>query len=67
MPKALCIAALAISFIVFIFFMSDLVFGGLGMRALAPFRFASWMMDLVFSGCAVFLGLMSWITLKEQN
>lgn len=66
MPKALCIAALAISFIVLLFFLSDLVFGIAGMRSLAPFRFASWMMDIVFSISAIVLGYMSWKTYKEQ-
>ena len=66
MPKALCIAALAISFIVLLFFLTDLIFGSIGMQSFAPFRFASWMMDIVFSISAVALGLMSWKTLREQ-
>ena len=66
MPKALCIAALAISIIVLVFFLSDFVLGITGMRSLAPFRFASWMMDIIFSISAAALGLMSWKTYKEQ-
>jgi len=67
MPKALCIAALAISFIVLLFFLTDLLFGWLmGMPGLALFNGSSWLMDIVFSLCAVGLGYMSWKTFKEQ-
>lgn len=65
MPKALCIAALAISFIVLIFFLSDLVFS-FGMIQLAPFKGASRLLDIVFSLCAAGLGYMAWKTYKEQ-
>ena len=67
MPKALCIAALAISFIVLLFFLTDLIFGWLlGMNALALFNGSSWLMDIVFSLCAAGLGWMSWTTYREQ-
>ena len=67
MPKALCIAALAISFIVLLFFLTDLIFGWmLGMPGLALFNGSSWLMDIVFSACAGVLGWMSWTTYREQ-
>ncbi|HTN76530.1 MAG TPA: hypothetical protein VL096_14825 [Pirellulaceae bacterium] len=35
--------------------------------SLAPFKRASWLMDVVFVLCAGGLGYMSWTTLKEQG
>ena len=68
MQKGLCIAALAISIIVFALFLADLVFGILEMRPMAPFKFAdsSMIMDIVFMLCSLALAVMSWFTLKEQ-
>ncbi len=67
MPKALCITALVISFIVLLFFALDLVLGSMeATRTLAPFRGANKIMDLIFAVCAFGLGLMSWKTYREQ-
>ena len=67
MPKALCITALVISFIVLLFFSLDLILGSMeGTRTLAPFRGGNKIMDLIFSVCALGLGWMSWKTYKEQ-
>ena len=67
MPKALCITALVISFIVLLFFTLDLVLGSMeGTRTLAPFRGANKIMDVIFAVSAFGLGWMSWKTYKEQ-
>jgi len=57
--KGLCIAALAISVIVFALFLADLILGLAGMNEVAPFKYAN-------SVCSLALALMSWFTLKEQ-
>jgi hypothetical protein len=66
MAKALCIAGITIAVLILIVFLTDLVAGLAGMVALAPFRGASQMMDIVFVLCAAGLGFLSWSTLKEQ-
>ena len=68
MAKALCIAAMVISLVVFILFFSDLIIGKLlGMPSLAPFRGAYWPIDVVFAICAFVLGFLSWLTFREQT
>lgn len=66
MQKGLCIAALAISVIVFILFLADLLLGVAGQEMLAPFKFASWLIDIVFTICAAILGTLSWYTYRDQ-
>lgn len=66
MPKALCLTALVISILVFLLFFSDLLLAYLGMESLAPFRGAHKGIDLVFSVCAGILGLLSFLTFREQ-
>ena len=66
MQKGLCIAALAISLIVFALFLADLVLGFMEMRNLAPFKFADMIIDIVFIVSSLTLAVMSWFTLKEQ-
>lgn len=66
MPKALCMSGLVISLLVFTLFFLDLLFGTIGLRWLAPFKRASFLMDIVFVAAAVTLGVMSWRTYKEQ-
>ncbi len=66
MQKGLCIAALAISLIVFAIFLADLLLGMAGMKAIAPFHGADTTIDIVFVVCSLVLGIMSWFTLREQ-
>ena len=66
MLKGLCITALAIAVIVFALFFADLGLGLLGMASMAPFKYNSLMMDLIFILCAAVLAAMSFITFKEQ-
>ena len=66
MQKGLCIAALAISIIVFALFLADLVLGLLEMRNMAPFKYANMVIDIVFVISSLALAVMSWFTLKEQ-
>lgn len=63
MPKALCITGMVVAILVMILFLVDL----LAPVSLAPFKRASWLMDVVFVLCAGGLGYMSWTTLKEQG
>lgn len=66
MQKALCIIALTISVFVFALFLADLILGLAGMYQIAPFKYASMMMDIVFVICALILGVLSYFTFKEQ-
>lgn len=66
MQKGLCIAALAISLIVFAIFLADLLLGMAGMEKIAPFHSADTTIDIVFVVCSILLGVMSWFTLREQ-
>ena len=62
MPKALCIAGMAISAVLFILFLWDLVTP----QWMAPFGRANMMMDIAFVLCSAGLGYLSWSTWKEQ-
>jgi hypothetical protein len=64
--KGLCIAALSIAVIVLVLLLADVVLGLAGMPQLAPFKYASLVLDLIFVVCAGILGFLSWKTLKEQ-
>ena len=66
MQKGLCIAALSISVIVLVLFLADIILGMTGLISLAPFKYASLLLDIVFVIAAAILGAMSWFTLKEQ-
>lgn len=59
MPKALCMSGLVVAGLVIILFAVDLAVG-------IPFRRASMMMDIALLVCAALLGLISWLTLREQ-
>ena len=66
MPKALCLTALVISILVFLLFFSDLMLSLIGMEQVAPFRGAHQGIDIVFSVCAAILGVLSFLTFREQ-
>jgi len=64
--KGLCIAALSIAVIVLILFLADMILGLFGLFRLAPFKYSSLTMDIVFSICSGILAYMSWVTFKQQ-
>lgn len=66
MPKALCISALAISILVLILFLADLMLGLANARSMAPLRGESFLLDIVFVLCAGVLGFLSWVTFRRQ-
>jgi hypothetical protein len=61
MPKALCIAGMVVAVLVAILFILDLALPSL------MFRRASILMDVVMIVSAILLGVVSWLTLKEQK
>lgn len=65
MPKALCLTGLVIAILVFLIFLSDLLFGMIGMASLAPFKMSNTMMDIIFLLCAAGLAFVSWTSFKE--
>lgn len=66
MQKVLCIIALSVALVVFVAFLSDLIFGLAGMVNSAPFRFADIKMDIVFTICSLVVAVLSWFTFREQ-
>jgi len=64
--KVLCYFSLTISVIVLALFLADLILGMAGMVEIAPFKYASMVMDIVFAVCALILGVLSFFTLREQ-
>ncbi len=68
MPKGLCITALVIAILVFILFFVDMTVGYFGgQHAIAPFKGASLVIDIIFCVAAVILGLLAWTTFREQK
>jgi protein-S-isoprenylcysteine O-methyltransferase Ste14 len=61
MPKVLCIAGMVVAVLVAILFILDLAVPTM------MFRRASILMDIVMIICALALGVVSWLTLKEQK
>ena len=66
LPKALCIAGIAVAVLVFILFFADLAIGYIS-PGLAPFKHASKILDATFIVCALGLGVLSWLTFREQD
>lgn len=60
MAKGLCFSGLAVAILIVLLFATDLAIG-------QPFKRASIMMDVSLLGCAAVLGLISWMTLREQD
>ena len=67
MPKALCLVGMVISVLVFLVFLSDIIFGVAGQPDLAPFRLQSVVMDILFLIASAGLALMAWVTFREQK
>jgi len=66
MPKALCISGMVISILIFMVFFADFLTGMIGFNTIAPFKYASPLMDITFIVCSAVLGYLSWTTWKEQ-
>jgi hypothetical protein len=62
MPKALCMSGMVVAILVAALFLFDLA----APASMAPFRKASMVMDIALVVCAVLLGLISWLTFREQ-
>jgi hypothetical protein len=62
MPKALCLAGMVVAILMAVLFLFDLV----APASIAPFRKTSYLMDISFLLCAILLGVMSWLTFREQ-
>jgi hypothetical protein len=67
MPKALCLAGMVISILLFLLFLLDLVVPFIGLGGLAPFGQASLLLDLIFVICAGGLGYLSWSSFRELD
>ena len=67
MPKALCWAGIGISILVAVLFLADLVFGLVGPVWMAPFKYTSMTLDILYLLCALGLAFLSWMTLREQD
>lgn len=59
MPKVLTISGFVVAVLVLLIFGLDLALG-------IPFNKTSMMMDIGFVLCAIGLGYMSWMTLRQQ-
>lgn len=66
MPKVLCIIALVVSLLSFLLFAADILMGMAGNVALAPFKYSNPIVDIVFTVGSGILGILSWLTLREQ-
>lgn len=67
MPKVLCLIGMAVSILVFLIFLLDLIFGMSGMMDWAPFRLTSPVMDILFLISSLGLAIMGWLTFREQK
>ena len=65
MPKALCLIGLVLATLVFLIFLVDLVAGLAGMIDMAPLRYASAIIDVIFLLSAGALMYLSWSTFRE--
>lgn len=65
MPKLLCLFGLVVSGLVALLFAMDLIFGLLGMLALAPFRLNSLLFSITMLISSIVLGVLSWFSFRE--
>jgi len=65
MPKALCLSGMVVSILIALLFLLDLVASFIA-PGFAPFRGVSWLMDVTLIICSATLGVMSWMTFREQ-
>ena len=65
MPKALCLISLVVAAILFLLFTADFGMSMAGMSG-APLQGASMLMDIAFMVLSIILGVMSWLTFREQ-
>ncbi len=66
MPKVLCMTGIVVSILVFLIFLIHLVLQFVG-GSLAPYSTMNVIADVVFMLCAAGLGVLSWMTLREQD
>lgn len=67
MPKALCLISLVASILIVVLFLADAGMGMLGQEAIAPLRYASATMDIVFLILGSVMIYLSWTTYREQR
>ncbi len=60
MPRALCIVGTVVSLLLLLIF-------GLDLAVRFPFSRANMIMDIGFVLCSVTLGVLSWLTMREQT
>jgi hypothetical protein len=63
MPKALCMSGMVVAILIVILFLVDLV----APASYAPFRNASRFMDIMMLLAGIGLGVISWMTYREQD
>ena len=63
--KALCISGMVVAGLILVLFLTDLLFGLIGVQMLQPFKFSSSLMDIAFIVLAGLLGFLSWTAWKE--
>jgi uncharacterized membrane protein YqgA involved in biofilm formation len=66
MPKILCMTGIVVAILVFLIFLVHLVLQFVA-SSLAPSTTMNIIADIVFILCAVGLGVLSWMTLREQD
>ena len=66
MPKALCLISLVVAAILFLLFTADLAMSMGGMSS-APLQGANMTMDIAFMVLSIVLGVLSWLTFREQK
>jgi hypothetical protein len=67
MQKGFCIFSLAVAGLVFVLFFADFLFGILGMSELAPFKYSSMVMDIVFIIGSGTIAALSFLTYRQQK
>lgn len=67
MAKALCLISLTVAALLFILFIADFIMDMAGMADSAPFQGASMLMDIAFMILTGIVGVLSWLTFREQR
>lgn len=66
MPKILCMAGIVVSILVVVIFLVHLILPFVA-SSLVPTSTLNIIADIVFILCALGLGVLSWLTLREQE
>lgn len=67
MPKILCLVGMAAAILVFLIFLIDLICGLSGATTVAPLRYSSLVMDIIFLVASGALGYVGFTTFREQK